>query len=34
MAILNLNVGTAANSNDGATLRDAFINVRKMIYEI
>ena len=34
MAILNLNVGTAANSNDGATLRDAFINVRKMMYEI
>ena len=34
MAILDLNVGTAANSNDGATLRDAFINVRKMMYEI
>lgn len=34
MAILDLNVGTAANSNDGATLRNAFINVRKMMYEI
>jgi len=34
MAAININVGTAANSNDGATLRDAFINVRKMMYEI
>ena len=34
MAILDLDVGSAANANDGATLRDAFINVRKMMYEI
>ncbi len=34
MAAININVGTAANSNDGATLREAFINVRKMMYEI
>lgn len=34
MASLNLNVGTAANANDGATLRDAFINVRKMFADI
>jgi len=34
MASLNLDVGSAANANDGATLRDAFINVRKMFAEI
>ena len=34
MASLNLNVGTAANANDGATLRDAVINVRKMFADI
>ena len=28
MASLNLDVGSAANANDGATLRDAFINVK------
>lgn len=34
MASQNLNVGTAANANDGDTLRAAFINVRKMFHEI
>lgn len=34
MASQNLNVGTTANSNDGDTLRAAFINVRKMFHEI
>jgi len=34
MASLDLNVGSAANANDGATLRDAFINVRKMFADI
>ena len=34
MASLNIDVGSAANANDGATLRDAFINVRKMFAEI
>lgn len=34
MASLDLDVGSAANANDGATLRDAFINVRKMFADI
>jgi hypothetical protein len=34
MASQNLNVGTAANANDGDTLRAAFINVRKMFHEV
>ena len=34
MASQNLNVGTAANANNGDTLRAAFINVRKMFHEI
>lgn len=34
MASQNLNVGTAANANDGDTLRAAFIKVRKMFHEI
>jgi len=34
MASQNLNVGTAANANDGDTLRAAFIKVRKMFAEI
>lgn len=34
MASQNLNVGSAANANDGDTLRAAFINVKKMFHEI
>ena len=34
MALLDLDVGSAANANDGATLRQAFINTRKMFAEI
>lgn len=34
MASQNLNVGTAANANDGDTLRAAFIKVRKMFAEV
>ena len=30
MASQNLNVGTAANANDGDTLRAAFIKVKQM----
>lgn len=34
MASQNLNVGTAANSNDGDTLRAAFIKVKQMFAEV
>jgi len=34
MASQNLNVGTAANSNNGDTLREAFIKVKKMFAEV
>lgn len=34
MALENLNVGTSANSNDGDTLRAAFIKTRKMFAEV
>lgn len=34
MASENLNVGTAANANDGDTLRAAFIKVKKMFADI
>ena len=34
MASQNLNVGTSANSNDGDTLRAAFINLKKMFAEV
>lgn len=34
MASENLNVGTSANSNDGDTLRAAFISVKKMFAEV
>lgn len=34
MASQNLNVGTTANSNDGDTLRAAFVSVKKMFAEI
>ena len=34
MASQNLNVGTAANANDGDTLRAAFIKVKKMFAEV
>ncbi len=34
MASQNLNVGTAANANDGNTLREAFIKVKQMFAEV
>ena len=34
MASQNLNVGTSANSNDGDTLRAAFISLKKMFAEV
>jgi hypothetical protein len=34
MALQNLNVGTSANSNDGDTLRAAFVKLKQMFAEV